>query len=82
MRRPGGGAGAGGSAGREAGHLFPGFEERFTTARFSASRVVVDGNLITSRGPGTAAEFAVKLIERIAGREKAQEVHRRTLQRS
>jgi len=61
---------------------FPGFEERFTTARFSASRVVVDGNLITSRGPGTAAEFAVKLIEHIAGREKAQEVHRRTLQRS
>ena len=60
---------------------FPGFEERFTTARFSAGRVVVDGNLITSRGPGTAAEFSEKLIETIAGRAKALEVHRRTLQR-
>jgi len=67
-------------AGRRA-TCFPGFEERFTTARFSAGRVVVDGTLITSRGPGTAAEFAVKLIEWIAGREKALEVHRRTLQR-
>ena len=60
---------------------FPGFEERFATARFSAGRVVVDGNVVTSRGPGTAAEFALKLIEQIAGREKALEVHRRTLQR-
>ncbi len=60
---------------------FPGFEERFATARFSAGRVVVDGNVITSRGPGTAAEFSEKLIETIAGRAKALEVHHRTLQR-
>jgi 4-methyl-5(b-hydroxyethyl)-thiazole monophosphate biosynthesis len=60
---------------------FPGFEERFAAARFSAGRVVVDGNVITSRGPGTAAEFSEKLIEMIAGRAKALEVHRRTLQR-
>jgi 4-methyl-5(b-hydroxyethyl)-thiazole monophosphate biosynthesis len=71
---------AGVLAGRRA-TCFPGFEERFTTAQFSRSRVVVDGNVVTSRGPGTAAEFAIKLIELIAGREKAQEVHRRTLQR-
>jgi 4-methyl-5(b-hydroxyethyl)-thiazole monophosphate biosynthesis len=60
---------------------FPGFEERFTSARFSRNRVVVDGNVVTSRGPGTAAEFSIKLIELIAGRPKALEVHRRTLQR-
>jgi 4-methyl-5(b-hydroxyethyl)-thiazole monophosphate biosynthesis len=60
---------------------YPGFEERLATARFSAGRVVVDGNVVTSRGPGTSAEFALKLIEVIAGREKALEVHRRTLQR-
>ncbi len=60
---------------------FPGTEDRLTGGRFVRNRVVVDGNLVTSRGPGTAAEFALKLIELIAGREKALEVHRRTLQK-
>ncbi|KAH8297471.1 hypothetical protein KR044_012637, partial [Drosophila immigrans] len=36
--------------------------------------VVQDGNLITSRGPGTAYEFALKISEQLAGAEKAQEV--------
>ena len=71
---------AGVLAGRRA-TCFPGMEERFATARFTQNRVVVDGNVVTSRGPGTSAEFAVKLIELIAGREKAQEIHHRTLQR-
>lgn len=60
---------------------FPGTEGDIMSARFVQNRVVVDGNLVTSRGPGTAAEFALKLIELIAGREKALEVHRRTLQK-
>jgi 4-methyl-5(b-hydroxyethyl)-thiazole monophosphate biosynthesis len=38
------------------------------------SRVVVDGNCITSRGPGTAMEFALKLVELLLGREKMKEV--------
>jgi 4-methyl-5(b-hydroxyethyl)-thiazole monophosphate biosynthesis len=61
---------------------FPGFEERFdgTGAHFAEDRVVEDGNLITSRGAGTAAEFAIRIIERIAGQDEALEVHRRTLQ--
>lgn len=37
-------------------------------------RVVVDGNLITSRGPGTALEFALALVEQLYGSEKAREV--------
>jgi 4-methyl-5(b-hydroxyethyl)-thiazole monophosphate biosynthesis len=60
---------------------FPGTESSLTSGRFVQNRVVVDGNVVTSRGPGTAAEFAVKLIELIAGRDKALEVHRRTLQK-
>ncbi|ALC41954.1 dj-1beta [Drosophila busckii] len=36
--------------------------------------VVQDGNLITSRGPGTAFEFALKLSELLVSKEKAQEV--------
>lgn len=38
------------------------------------NRVLVDGNLITSRGPGTAMEFAVAVVEKLMGSEAAREV--------
>lgn len=36
--------------------------------------VVQDGKLITSRGPGTAYQFGLKIAEVLVGAEKAQEV--------
>ena len=36
--------------------------------------VVVDGNLTTSRGPGTALEFALELAAQLAGRDKADQL--------
>jgi 4-methyl-5(b-hydroxyethyl)-thiazole monophosphate biosynthesis len=48
-------------------------------AKFSEERVVVDGNLVTSRSPGTALEFALKLVEILAGKEKMQMVKAQTL---
>jgi len=41
---------------------------------YSTDRVVVDGKVITSRGPGTAMEWALKIVEEIMGREKMEEV--------
>jgi 4-methyl-5(b-hydroxyethyl)-thiazole monophosphate biosynthesis len=42
-------------------------------------RVVVDGNCVTSRGPGTALEFALQLVERLYGKDKADELQRQML---
>lgn len=36
--------------------------------------VVQDGKLITSRGPGTAFQFGLKIAETLVGIEKAQQV--------
>jgi len=40
----------------------------------TSSAVVRDGQVITSRGPGTAMDFALTLVEALAGREKRDEV--------
>ncbi len=51
---------------------YPGFESEFgsdTTA--SEERVVRDGQILTSRGPGTALEFSLALVEILASAEKA-----------
>ncbi|XP_041970394.1 protein dj-1beta-like [Aricia agestis] len=39
-------------------------------------RVVVDGNIVTSRGPGTAYWFGLKLIEMLTGKDKADQVEK------
>ncbi len=36
--------------------------------------VVVDGRVVTSRGPGTAMDFALQLIELLVGRERRLDV--------
>jgi 4-methyl-5(b-hydroxyethyl)-thiazole monophosphate biosynthesis len=48
-------------------------------AEFSEDRVVVDKNLVTSRAPGTAVEFALKLVEVLAGKEKMEQVKEQTM---
>lgn len=40
----------------------PGFEEKLLGANFVAEPVVVDGNIITSRGMGTAIDFALEIV--------------------
>lgn len=41
---------------------------------YQEQRVVQDGHIITSRGPGTALEFALKLVEVLCGSEKVGEL--------
>ncbi len=54
--------------------VYPGFEKELDMPR--GDRVVVDGNIITSQGPGTAIEFALKLVEQICGQQKAMSIRR------
>ncbi|MFB3090502.1 MAG: DJ-1/PfpI family protein, partial [Gammaproteobacteria bacterium] len=42
----------------------------------SDEAVVRDGKVITSRGPGTAMDFALELIEVLSGKEKRNEVEK------
>jgi 4-methyl-5(b-hydroxyethyl)-thiazole monophosphate biosynthesis len=52
----------------------PGFVEHLSDRDRIDERVVADGNCLTSRGPGTAVEFALALVERLYGRKKRDEV--------
>ena len=53
---------------------YPGFDEQMPSCRYQQERVVIDGNLVTGRGPGVALEFAIKIVELIVGQDKAEEL--------
>lgn len=46
---------------------YPGMEEGIAAGSWSADRVVVDGRLVTARGPGCAMEFSLALVEVLYG---------------
>lgn len=59
---------------------FPGCEDQFSSAvKFSEDRVVVDGNVITSRAPGTALEFAFAIVEKLVSREETSKLRQQML---
>ncbi|KAK8579270.1 hypothetical protein V6N13_142482 [Hibiscus sabdariffa] len=53
---------------------FPAMCDKLSDQSFIDNRVVVDGNLITSRGPGTSMAFALGIVEKFLGRAKALEL--------
>jgi 4-methyl-5(b-hydroxyethyl)-thiazole monophosphate biosynthesis len=55
---------------------YPGFLDKMNVPglRYLSDAVVHDDKVLTSRGPGTAMDFALKLIEVLAGREKRDQV--------
>jgi len=53
----------------------------FPGVQINSQAVVRDGNILTSRGPGTAMDFALELIEALCGPEQRQAVET-PLQRS
>jgi len=55
---------------------YPGVLEKLNLGdvQLNSQAVVTDGKVITSRGPGTAMDFALELIELLVGREKRVQV--------
>jgi len=52
--------------------VYPGLERELPKPR--DDKVVVDKNIITSQGPGTAIEFALKIVEVLKGEGKANQI--------
>ncbi len=54
----------------------PAFQHQLNPENLSTERVVTDlaNKLITSQGPGSAIEFALTLVEHLAGKEKAAHI--------
>ena len=60
---------------------FPGFEECLTGAKATGKRVEVDGNIITSKGMGTAMDFSLAILEYLKDEEVADKMAVSTMYR-
>jgi 4-methyl-5(b-hydroxyethyl)-thiazole monophosphate biosynthesis len=58
---------------------YPSFAGQMPGAEYREERVVFDGTILTSRGPGTAMEFALAITELLAGRARADELRKQML---
>lgn len=53
---------------------FPAVKSQLQVGEYLESPVVVDGNVVTSRGAGTAMAFALKLVEILNGAAIADQI--------
>lgn len=53
---------------------YPGFEDQLGSGAYKEDSVVKDGNMITSRGPALAVNFAIEIVDYLLGKEKAEEL--------
>lgn len=53
---------------------FPGFEDSLKGAEITNERVVVDGNIFTSKGMGTAIDLGLEIVKYLISEEKSEEL--------
>jgi 4-methyl-5(b-hydroxyethyl)-thiazole monophosphate biosynthesis len=53
---------------------YPSLSEEFTESQYMTDSVVEDGNIVTSRGVGTALDFSLVLIKKLVSEEKANSI--------
>lgn len=58
---------------------YPAMEAKMVGYTYCNDRVVKDGNLITSRGPGTAFDFALEIVNSLLGAEIVAELKKAML---
>ena len=58
---------------------YPGFDKYLDGASYVQERVVVDRRVVTSRGPGTALEFALTLVRLLRGPEVEADLREKML---
>jgi len=58
---------------------YPTYKDKLGKVIYQEDKVVVDGNVLTSRGPATAICFGLAIVEKLSGREKAEEIKKAML---
>jgi 4-methyl-5(b-hydroxyethyl)-thiazole monophosphate biosynthesis len=53
---------------------YPGFQDELSESHYVEDRVVQDGNLITSRGPATALDFAFRIAQMMTDTDRVRTV--------
>lgn len=53
---------------------YPGYEDELPNCNYLEDAVVVDKNIITSRGPATAIEFSYKLLEKLGYSDEVENI--------
>lgn len=53
---------------------FPSYKNKLGGAVYEEASVVTDGNVLTSRGPGTALAFGLAIVARLINKETAQKI--------
>jgi 4-methyl-5(b-hydroxyethyl)-thiazole monophosphate biosynthesis len=61
--------------------IYPGMDDELEAGggKPKHDNIVIDGNIVTSRGPATALPFAIKLVEILVGKQDADTVSKKTM---
>lgn len=58
---------------------YPTYRDKLGNVRYSEEKVAVDGNILTSRGPATALCFGFAIVEKLVGKQKAEDIKKAML---
>jgi len=53
---------------------YPGFDKDLPNSIYKVEDVVVDGNIITARGPAKAVDFAIAIVKYLRGEKQVEEL--------
>ncbi len=53
---------------------YPSYKDKLGNAVYEEKAVVIDGNVLTSRGAGTALTFGLAIVEKLISKDKAEKI--------